>query len=74
MRPSPDLKCCGLLTVRGYRTGWPNIVFEKDRMSTGAGDLCDYTVKDLVWVDNTLRVSVAWEDSLMATAQLGKQL
>jgi hypothetical protein len=71
MRRSLDLKGCGWLTVRGYRIVWPTIVFEKDRKSTGSGDLCDNTVKDHIWVDNTLRVSVAWEGSLMATAQLG---
>jgi hypothetical protein len=74
MRCSLDLNGCGWLTVRGYRIVWPTIVFENDWKSTGAGDLCDNTVKDLVWVDSTLRVSVACEGSLMATAQLGKKL
>jgi hypothetical protein len=48
--------------------------FDIDRKSNGAGYLCDITVKELVWVDNTLRVRVDWEGSSMATAQLGEQL
>jgi hypothetical protein len=73
MRRSLDLKGCRSLTVRGHSIVWPTIIFEEDRKLTGAGDLCDNTVKDLVWVDNTLRVSVAWEGLLIATAHLGKQ-